>query len=82
MTTKLYTYKIKCTSPVNFYISIHNEDYKRSDLVFLSSHTEVDVSGLDGVETGEYTSTGNTSENVGSSSLHHGHESFVLHDLK
>lgn len=53
-----------------------------SSLVFLSTNTEFDVGSPDGVESREDTSTGNTSEDVSSSSLHHGHESFVLHDLR
>jgi len=40
-----------------------------------------DVDGLELVEASEYTSTGNTTEDVGSRALHHGHEALVLEDL-
>merc|ERR1711899_11057 len=40
-----------------------------------------DVSGGDDVETSKYTSTGDTSENVSTSTFHHGHETFVLQNL-
>jgi len=43
--------------------------------------SESDVSGGDDVETSKYTSTGDTSENVGTSTFHHGHKAFVLQDL-
>merc|ERR1711899_611937 len=40
-----------------------------------------DVSGGDDVETSKYTSTGDTSENVSTSTFHHGHKTFVLQNL-
>merc|ERR1712121_429410 len=36
---------------------------------------------LELVETSEHTSSGHTSQNVGASSLHHGHDALVLEDL-
>ncbi len=47
----------------------------------LLSQPPLDVELLEFVETGEDTSTSNTSENVSASTLHHGHEALVLHDL-
>jgi len=41
----------------------------------------LDVHGFDFVSTGEDTSTGNTTEDVGTSTLHQGHESFRFQDL-
>jgi len=43
--------------------------------------TPSDVQLLEGVETSQDTSTGDTSEDVGAGALHHGHEALVLHDL-
>merc|ERR1719209_2419745 len=40
-----------------------------------------DVHGLELVEAGEHTSAGDSTEDVGSSTLHQGHEALVLHDL-
>jgi len=45
------------------------------------SSSHFDVSTSDQIETREDTSTGNTSENVGTSTLHQGHETFILQDL-
>ena len=45
------------------------------------SHPPCDVDALEGVEACEHTGTGDTSEDVGASSLHHRHESLVLEDL-
>jgi len=47
----------------------------------LLASSESDVSGGDDVETSKYTSTGDTSENVSTSTFHHGHETFVLQNL-
>jgi len=47
----------------------------------LCASSELDVGGGDDVETGQHTSAGNTSEHVGTSTLHHGHEALVLEDL-
>jgi len=47
----------------------------------LCTSSELDVGGGDDVEASKYTSTGNTSEDVGASTLHHGHETFSFHDL-
>ena len=47
----------------------------------LCSHSEGDVDLLELVETSQDTSASNTTEDVGTSSLHHGHEAFVLEDL-
>ena len=41
----------------------------------------LDVHGFDFVSTGEDTSTGNTTEDVGTSTLHQGHKSFRFQDL-
>merc|ERR1711989_66438 len=43
--------------------------------------TPGDVEMTSGIETGQDTSTGDTSEDVGAGALHHGHEALVLHDL-
>jgi len=48
---------------------------------YLCTSSESDVGGGDDVETSKYTSTGNTSENVGTSTFHQTHETFVLDDL-
>ena len=45
----------------------------------LSAH--LDVEGLDLISTREDTSTGNTTEDVGTSSLHQRHETLGLDDL-
>merc|ERR1712122_420195 len=50
-------------------------------LIFLCSHSVGDVDLLELVETSQDTSAGHTTEDVGSSTLHHGHEAFVLEDL-
>ena len=42
----------------------------------------LDVESLELVGTGEHTGSGNSSEDVGASSLHQGHEPFVLQDLR
>jgi len=47
----------------------------------LLAHSPGNVNSLELVETSEYTGTSNTTQNVSSSSLHHGHESLVLEDL-
>ncbi len=39
------------------------------------------VEGLEFVETGQDTGSGHTTEDVGSGSLHQGHEALVFHDL-
>merc|ERR1719430_2442407 len=48
---------------------------------YLLGCSPCDVHLLELVETSEHTSTGNTSQDVGTSSLHHGHEAFVSQDL-
>merc|ERR1719209_2349858 len=40
-----------------------------------------DVHGLELVKAGEHTGAGDSTEDVGSSTLHQGHETLVLHDL-
>ena len=40
-----------------------------------------DVHGLELVKASEHTGAGHTSQHVGASSLHHGHEALVLEDL-
>lgn len=45
------------------------------------SNTPFDVELLELVKSSQYTGTSDTSEDVGSSSLHQGHESFILDDL-
>jgi len=45
------------------------------------TQTPCDVDLLEFVESGQYTSTSNTTENVGASSLHEGHEALSLNDL-
>jgi len=47
----------------------------------LGFETPRDVELLEGVESGQDTGTGDTSEDIGTSALHHGHEALVLHDL-
>ena len=47
----------------------------------LFSSPEGDVDVLELVEASEDTSSGNSSQDVGSGSLHHGHEALVLQDL-
>merc|ERR1719385_45962 len=39
------------------------------------------VHGLEFVESSEHTGSCDTSEDVSTSTLHHGHEAFILHDL-
>merc|ERR1719430_1656886 len=48
---------------------------------YLLGCSPCDVHLLELVETSKDTSTGNTSQDVGTSSLHHGHEAFVSQDL-
>merc|ERR1719458_43287 len=48
---------------------------------FLQAGSPRDVHGLELVETSEDTSASNTTEDVGTSTLHHAHESLVLQDL-
>ena len=47
----------------------------------LGSSSPLDVEGLELVEAGEHTGTSNTTEHVGTSSLHHAHETLLGHDL-
>jgi len=49
--------------------------------LYLSSNSPCDVDRLELVETSQDTGTSNTTEDVSSSSLHHGHEALVLEDL-
>ena len=42
----------------------------------------LNVESLEFVKACEHTSSGNSSEDVGASSLHQGHEPFVLQDLR
>jgi len=49
--------------------------------LILLSNPEGDVDLLELVETGQDTSTSDTTEDVGASALHHGHEALVLEDL-
>merc|ERR1712129_328942 len=51
------------------------------EVVFLSTSSPLDVEGLELVESSEHTSTSNATEDVGSSSLHHAHETLVLQNL-
>merc|ERR1719219_3081481 len=46
----------------------------------LTTSAEFYISRADSVEAGQHTSAGDTSENVGTRSLHHGHEPFGPHD--
>merc|ERR1719508_704130 len=48
---------------------------------YLQACSPCNVHGLELVKSSEHTSTGNTSKNVCTSTLHHGHETFILHDL-
>ena len=50
--------------------------------VQLLSQSPADVHGLELVEPSQHTGTSNSSQDVGSSSLHHGHEALVLEDLE
>jgi len=45
------------------------------------AQTPADVELLESVESGQDTGAGDASEDVGAGSLHHGHETLVLHDL-
>jgi len=54
---------------------------ERSDVKILLAQSPLDVGALEGVETGEDTGTGDTTEDVSAGSLHEGHEAFVLQDL-
>merc|ERR1719309_1761336 len=47
----------------------------------LHACSPLDVQFLELVKSSQHTSTGNTSENVGTGSFHHGHEPFSLHNL-
>ena len=47
----------------------------------LGSQSPADVHGLELVEPSQDTGTSHSSQDVGSGSLHHGHEAFVLHNL-
>lgn len=51
------------------------------DTLCLVTHTPLDVESLEGVESGQDTGTSHATEDIGSGSLHHGHETFVLEDL-
>ena len=48
---------------------------------FLLAGSPRDVHGLELVETSEHTGTSDTTEDVGTSTLHQGHETFGLDDL-
>merc|ERR1712109_11582 len=48
---------------------------------FLLAGSPRDVHSLELVKTSEHTGTSDTTENVGTSTLHHAHEALVLHDL-
>ena len=48
---------------------------------FLLGGSPGDVHGLELVEASEHTGTSHTSQHVGASSLHQGHEALVLEDL-
>ena len=52
-----------------------------SDLTELLAVSHLDVESLDFISTGEDTSTSDTTEDVGTSTLHHRHETFSLEDL-
>merc|ERR1719309_1431156 len=47
----------------------------------LHACSPLDVQFLELVKSSQHTGTGNTSENVSTSSFHHGHEPFILHYL-
>ena len=49
--------------------------------VQLLSQSPADVHGLELVESSQHTGTSHSSQDVGSGSLHHGHEALVLQDL-
>ena len=57
------------------------DDMEPASNHFLQAGSPRDVHGLELVETGEDTSASNTTEDVGTSTLHHAHEALVLHDL-
>ena len=52
------------------------------ELTLCLAGTPIKVELLEGIEAGEDTSAGNSSEDVGTGSLHQGHEALVLHDLR
>jgi len=64
-----------------FYKMSDKRSRSRKRFVDLLASSESDVGGGDDVETSKYTSTGDTSENVSTSTFHHAHETFVLQDL-
>merc|ERR1712056_83995 len=64
-----------------FYKMSDKRSRSRKRFVDLLASSESDVGGGDDVETSKYTSTGDTSENVSTSTFHHGHETFVLQNL-
>merc|ERR1712183_1108079 len=47
----------------------------------LKACSPLDVQFLELVKSSQHTSTSNTSKNVGTGSFHHGHETFILHNL-
>ena len=57
------------------------DDMEPASNNFLQAGSPRDVHGLELVETGEDTSASNTTEDVGTSTLHHAHEALVLQDL-
>ena len=57
------------------------DDMEPASNHFLQAGSPRDVHGLELVETGEDTSASNTTEDVGTSTLHHAHEALVLQDL-
>merc|ERR1712024_232479 len=57
------------------------DDMEPASNHFLQAGSPRDVHGLELVETSEDTSASNTTEDVGTSTLHHAHEALVLHDL-
>ena len=52
-----------------------------SDLTETANNSHLDVESLDFISTGEDTSTSDTTEDVGTSTLHHRHETFSVEDL-
>merc|ERR1719145_175897 len=59
------------------WLSVTDAEYNN----LLQAGSPRDVHGLELVETSEHTGTSDTTEDVGSGTLHHAHEAFVLHDL-
>merc|ERR1711955_46898 len=75
----IFHLKLLQSKDVNASGSIHKTDQRRCRLL---SSSEGNVHLLELVESSQDTSSGNSSQDVGSSSLHQGHESLVPENLR